>query len=816
MVFTVNQTPRLQIGDAKLGSITDQIALIWQTKGRSSGDSFVVEYRPANSNGSWQTADTPTTLDTGTEGRINHSTTITGLDYSAEYEYRVQHFRNGSLVNTYQNEFETRLAAGDKTPFVFTAYGDSAYIKGNSGFREVQGQINQVDPDFNILLGDNAYNSGTHLEFDARFTNQYSPEAVEWTSGHIDYATIGNHEERTNNGTPHVDNFVLPEFDNVAEQEKTYSFDYGNVHFVTFNSDDVPGVGEHTSAAKLEQNLRFLEEDLKASTADWKIIFAHHPIGGAPDKGQGPGDKYFKEILDLANRNGVDMLLTGHSHTYSHTYPLTGVSGNRATFVRDTDGEYAKGAGVVQVISGMGGKSKRDGGYSSFPFVASGFSQSTNPRSENGFSKISVTEDRLTVEYIAADNGEVLNSFSIYDDPNAPVDPPVDPPSNTKQLFFHQGVNDYTDTVDTFLQEGSPNANNSNVPSLNVDARDNGGEVHGLLRFNDIFGDQAGQISSNFEIVSAQLELGVADPGSSLELYRMIQDWNDTDTWNSLVNGIQANGTEAASTADAVTGSVDTGLLSIDVTESIKAWQTNPSSNKGWAILPTGSNGVDFDSAEGSAAPRLVVEYIEPQGTELKWEAQGLTDETAIANGTEFDLGGGLKATVEWSTPKIIGKFEPAGGDNFVSYEAGTRGGDTGYLNMSFDNDAYDPNELISLSIKFSEPVAGLNFSVTDVDQGQFFDDAVEIFADNVNILESSNASYTLGGNNVKLDNETYMLGFEGKGSASNSSTSANIDVSLGSDPVSSITVNYFSTNDRTYDPNSQSIGIGDLTWDAK
>ena len=158
MAFTVNQTPRLQLGDAKLGSPTDQAALIWQTKGSSSGDSFVVQYRSANSTGTWQTADAPTTLDTRTEGRINHSTTITGLDYSADYEYRVQHFRNGSLVNTYQNEFETRLAAGDDTPFSFTAYGDSAYIKNNSGFREVQGQINKVDPDFNFLLGDNAYN----------------------------------------------------------------------------------------------------------------------------------------------------------------------------------------------------------------------------------------------------------------------------------------------------------------------------------------------------------------------------------------------------------------------------------------------------------------------------------------------------------------------------------------------------------------------------------------------------------------------------------------------------------------------------------
>ena len=69
----------------------------------------------------------------------------------------------------------------------------------------------------------------------------------------------------------------------------------------------------------------------------------------------------------------------------------------------------------------------------------------------------------------------------------------------------------------------------------------------------------------------------------------MDQAWSDTDNWNSLGNGIQTNGTEALSTADAVTNSVSTGLLSIDVTNSLKAWQSNPSNNFGWAILPTGS-----------------------------------------------------------------------------------------------------------------------------------------------------------------------------------------------------------------------------------
>ena len=111
--------------------------------------------------------------------------------------------------------------------------------------------------------------------------------------------------------------------------------------------------------------------------------------------------------------------------------------------------------------------------------------------------------------------------------------------------------------------------------------------------------------------------------------------------------------------------------------------------------------------------------------------------------------------------------------------------------------------------------MTGLSFSLLDVDQGRQFDDAVEIYADGVNILDNPDITYSLGGDDVKLDNETYMKGFEGKGSASNASTSGNIQVELGSASVSEITVAYFSTDDNTGDPSSQSIGISDLSWTA-
>ena len=89
----------------------------------------------------------------------------------------------------------------------------------------------------------------------------------------------------------------------------------------------------------------------------------------------------------------------------------------------------------------------------------------------------------------------------------------------------------------------------------------------------------------------------------------MLQDWSDTDTWNTWSDGVRVDDVEAAATADAITGSVPTGMLAIDVTDSVTAWQNNPSSNFGWLILATDDNGVDFDSAEGAIAPKLIVEY---------------------------------------------------------------------------------------------------------------------------------------------------------------------------------------------------------------
>ncbi len=193
-----------------------------------------------------------------------------------------------------------------------------------------------------------------------------------------------------------------------------------------------------------------------------------------------------------------------------------------------------------------------------------------------------------------------------------PIDPPVDPPNTTTQVSFQQGVDGFYGTVDTYLYTNS-SASHAASTSLKVDGRTGSGGIEQvLLRFDDLFGSEAGQIASNAQIKSASLQLEVTNKGDSLELHRMLTNWSDTDTWSSLGDGIQINDIEAASQADVVTGPISVGIHTFDVTASLQAWQTNPSNNFGWALLPTGSDGVYFNSAEGLTAPRLVVDFTVP------------------------------------------------------------------------------------------------------------------------------------------------------------------------------------------------------------
>jgi len=202
---------------------------------------------------------------------------------------------------------------------------------------------------------------------------------------------------------------------------------------------------------------------------------------------------------------------------------------------------------------------------------------------------------------------------------SSPVGFFVRTPANTS---FQKGVGGYSGTVDTTLRGAAPVARLDSATNLPVDADDSGKPSQVLVRFDQIVGSEPGKIPLGSRIESASLSLQVFNSGSGFRIHRLLTPWAAESTWDSLGNGIQADGSDADSQplgtlgANATTAAVTTGSKSIDLTSAVQAW-ANGAPNHGVALLPfpAGTDGVEFFSSEWGTAsqrPKLAVSFIPP------------------------------------------------------------------------------------------------------------------------------------------------------------------------------------------------------------
>jgi hypothetical protein len=186
---------------------------------------------------------------------------------------------------------------------------------------------------------------------------------------------------------------------------------------------------------------------------------------------------------------------------------------------------------------------------------------------------------------------------------------------------FQHGVGGYAGTSDVTLFSSYPDSSNGYDEEVSIDASDSGSPNHVLLRFDDLFGAGAGQIKSTDTIVSATLTLEITSAGSGIQFHDMLVDWKaHSATWNSLGDGIQADGSEASAQPFLVLGAndgnpnIDAGPLVLDFTETLRRIQNGSAPGYGWALLPfmpDGTNGVDFytsDYYDVDYRPLLTVE----------------------------------------------------------------------------------------------------------------------------------------------------------------------------------------------------------------
>ena len=205
-------------------------------------------------------------------------------------------------------------------------------VEGQRAVRDAYyAHVNGRYADVWLLLGDNAYNDGNDGDYTSNFFNIY-PEV---TRQSVIWPAIGNHDVDvlgTGDAPAYLDIFSLPtrgEAGGVPSgNERYYSFDYGNIHFVCLDS-------EISSREPASPQLTWLQADLAANAKDWLIVFWHSPpySKGSHDSDVRSGlIKMRQNVVPLIESYGVDLVLCGHSHVYERSVLIDGHYGYSSTW----------------------------------------------------------------------------------------------------------------------------------------------------------------------------------------------------------------------------------------------------------------------------------------------------------------------------------------------------------------------------------------------------------------------------------------------------------------------------------------------------
>ena len=261
------------------------------------------------------------------------------------------------------------------TPFTFAVIGD--YGQAGPGEAAVAALVDSWDPALIITTGDNNYPDGAAATIDenigqyyAGYIYPYSGEYTTTTAGpgiNRFFPTLGNHDYYADGAQPYFDYFTLP------GNERYYDFVEGPIHFFALNSDfnEPDGVGVNSAQAQ------WLQTQLAASTAPWKIVYMHVPPYSSGHHGSGEWMRWpFAQW-------GATAVISGHDHHY----------------------ERLQVDGILYFVNGLGGGAIYD---LDDPLPAT----QTRFTGERGAMRVRAGSDSITFEFITA-AGELVDSHTL-------------------------------------------------------------------------------------------------------------------------------------------------------------------------------------------------------------------------------------------------------------------------------------------------------------------------------------------------------------------------------------------------------------------
>ena len=293
---------------------------------KGSGSTMYVKYAAAKNydqDGKW-TSFTKGKKTVTLEGHYcRYSARITKLTADTKYYYII----GAGSKWTAKRTFTTGIESGD---FSFMSLGDVQFVDRNEDYAAWGDDIAAAykrEPGirFSLMTGDLINVSTEIRDWNAFFNN-----AMPVFSRIPMMTTSGNHE------TPVVPSIYLkmmslPKNGPKGLEEEVYSFDYGDCHFVSLNSNLLSDkrrerMGRKKWNAMVKSVNAWLKKDLKDTDAKWKIAYMHHPAYPAVDDGNPIYKRIRTNWSPVFASSGTELVLCGHQHLYMRTKSINGVT----------------------------------------------------------------------------------------------------------------------------------------------------------------------------------------------------------------------------------------------------------------------------------------------------------------------------------------------------------------------------------------------------------------------------------------------------------------------------------------------------------
>ncbi len=209
-----------------------------------------------------------------------------------------------------------------------------------------------IEPEFIVSAGDTHHYNGVRSVNDPIWTSNFEsiythPELLaDW------YVVMGNHEYRGSSQ-------AMLDYANVSRRwnmpslyySKSFEMDGATLQLIMIDTPSLidkyrEDYETYPDARKqsLEDQLAWLEQTLKESTAEWKIVVGHHPIYAQTTKSEAERTDMQQRVDPILRKYGVDVYACGHIHSFQHIQ----MPRSKVDYVVNTSGSLSRPVHAVE------------------------------------------------------------------------------------------------------------------------------------------------------------------------------------------------------------------------------------------------------------------------------------------------------------------------------------------------------------------------------------------------------------------------------------------------------------------------------------